>query len=483
MNAATPSSGSPSSSSESGETEEPTPAAVLGRPARRRGRRFALSALGVVSVLVVATGLYVFWLYSTTGRIGGVGSALLDPRRAATTAVPGQTVATLAAGGGVEYTTSVEAADTTPDNAPGDPTPGAFTTDPSPIPLPGTPGTVPGLPGPGTGTPATSADTFPDTGPLPDISVDGLDPSSTVDTLPAPLVTIPADQVNNKPLVDTSQVASLGGKNTINILMAGSDNRDNVPDSQAVGLGKGKVSGSRTDTIMIMRIDPDAKKAWVLSLPRDLWVRMPGTNTFDRINAASARSDALLVQTIQENLGIPIHHMMKVDFVGFQRVVAAVGGVNICFDKPARDKVTRLNVTSAGCQRLNATQATAYVRSRYYEEKQADGTWKRDPLSDLGRIKRQQKFIRNGMDAAIGRGFRDPITLNAALKNLRSAIAFDKSLGFGEVLSLANKLRSFDPQSLETFVVPTIGGQIDKKSVLVIDTKSATFLIGQFGHR
>ncbi len=468
MNTATP------SSDESTEPEESTPGAVLGRPPRRRGRRLAFGALGVVAVLVLATALYVFWLYATTGRIGGVGSALLDPKRPPTTAAPGQTVATLAASGGVEINATVAPPDTTPDGT---------STDPSPIPPPGTPNTVAGLPGPNSGTPANSTDMFPDAGRLPDISVDGLDPSSTVDTLPRPLVTIPPDQVNNKPLVDTSQVASFGGKNTINILMAGSDNRDDVPDNQAVGLGKGKVSGSRTDTIMIMRIDPDAKKAWVLSLPRDLWVRMPGTNTFDRINAASARSDALLVQAIQENLGIPIHHMMKVDFVGFQRVVAAVGGVNICFDKPARDKVTRLNVTAAGCQRLNATQATAYVRSRYYEEQQPDGSWKRDPLSDLGRIKRQQKFIRNGMDAAIGRGFRDPITLNAALKNLRSAISFDKSLGFGEILSLANKLRSFDPQSLQTFVVPTIGGRIDKKSVLVIDTKIAASVIGQFGHR
>lgn len=444
-------------------------------PRPRPARRYLVITLAAVATTLLAVVLYGFWLYATTGRIDGVGASQLDPKRTVNASAPGRTVGTLVAGEGVELYPTTVASNTTPDGLGAD--------DTSPIPPPGTPNTVAGLPGPNTATPLNPTDTLPVANPLPGIAVDGLDSSLTVDTVPPPLVTIPAAQVNNKPLVDTSQVAAFGGSNAFNILMAGSDNREDVPESQAAGLGKGKVSGSRTDTIMIMRIDPDTKKAWVLSVPRDLWVRMPGTNQFDRINAASARSDQLLVKAIQENLGIPIRHMMKVDFVGFQRVVASVGGVTICFDKPARDHVTRLNVTVAGCQRLNASQSTAYVRSRYYEEQQADGTWKRDPLSDLGRIKRQQKFIRNGMDAAIGRGFRDPITLNAALKNLRSAIAFDTSLGFGEVLSLANKLRSFDPKSLETYVVPTIGGRIDRKSVLVIDGKTAASLVGRFGHR
>ena len=85
------------------------------------------------------------------------------------------------------------------------------------------------------------------------------------------------------------------------------------------------------------------------------------------------------------------------------------------------------------------------------------------------------------MTAAIGKGFRNPITLNAALKNLRSAIAFDKTLGFTEVLSLANKVRSFDPQSLATFTVPTKRARIDGKEVLQIDPKTAADVIGQFG--
>ena len=434
------------------------------------------SFLAVALLLFSGVG-YLYWRFASIPRIDGVGSKQLD---AGTSANPAGTVVTLATPTGVALpTTAPRTAPTTVAiTAAGD-------TEVSPIPPPGVPGTVPGLPGPGTDEVSAGSDVAP----LPGLDVDGLDvdglnsTDTSADTVPAPLVTIPESQVTNRPLLDTNSVKAVGGKNSFNILMTGTDNRDDVPENQAVGLGKGKVSGSRSDTIMVLRVDPDARKAWVLSIPRDLYVRMPGTNTFDRINAASARSDALLVRTIQENLGIPIKHMMKVDFVGFQRVVAAVGGVNICFAKPARDRVTALNQPSVGCFKLNPRQATAYVRSRKYEEKQADGTWKRDPRSDLGRIARQQTFIRNGLAAAVKRGTRNPATLNAVLADLRSAIAFDKALGFTEVLALANKMRSFEPDALQTLVVPTTGQRIDKKDVLVLDVEKAVETIGMFGHR
>ncbi len=443
------------------------------RISRPRLRRIALFSLVAALVIVVSSVAYLYWRFSSIPRISGVGSAQLDPKR---TTGPGGTVVTLMTpvGETIPVTTIADSTDAAADDTTTDTTP-----ESSPIPPPGTPATIAGLPGPN--TPVEPETTQP-AAPLPGLSVDGLD-DTTPDTLPPPLVTIPEDQVTNRPLLDTSAVTAVGGRSSFNILMIGTDDRSDVPANQAVGFGKGKVSGSRSDTIMVLRVDPDAKKAWVLSIPRDLYVRMPGTNEFDRINAASARSDALLVRTIQENLGIPIQHMMKVNFIGFQRVVAAVGGVNICFPKPARDKVTRLNQPTAGCFRLNPTQATAYVRSRRYEDQQKDGTWRADPRGDLGRIARQQTFIRNGMAAAIKRGMRNPTTLNAVLADLRSAIAFDKSLGFTEVLSLANKMRSFEPDALETLVVPTLSRRIDSKAVLVLDMDSAPETIGKFGHR
>ena len=437
---------------------------------RSRLARIAFVSFAAAVLLVVASIGYLYWRFSSIPRIREVGAAQLDPNAVMQ---PGGTVVTLPTPVG-ETIPDVPIADSTEATA----SDGTIV-ESSPIPPPGTPATIAGLPG--TGDPVASDTTQP-AAPLPGLAVDGLD-DMTADTLPPPLVTIPEDQVMNRPLLDTSKVKAVGGPRSFNILMIGTDDRRRVPDNQAVGLGKGKVAGSRSDTIMVLRVDPDAKKAWVLSIPRDLFVRMPGTNEFDRINAASARSDALLVRTIQENLSIPIQHMMKVDFVGFQRVVAAVGGVTICFPKPARDKVTRLNQPTAGCFRLNPTQATAYVRSRRYEERQANGKWRADPRSDLGRIARQQTFIRNGMAAAIKRGMRNPTTLNAVLADLRSAIAFDRSLGFTEVLTLANRMRSFEPDALETLVVPTLSRRIENKAVLVLDLDTAVPTVGQFGHR
>ena len=437
---------------------------------RRRFGRVALVAFVAAVVLGGSSVGYLYWRFSSIPRIAGVGSDQLDPKRPAG---PGSSVVTLPTPTGETIPETTVAA--SPDSVASSDT----ATPSSPIPPPGTPATIAGLPGPNI---SAGVETTEPAGPLPGLSIDGLD-ETTPDTLPPPLVTIPEDQVNNRPLLDTSTVSAVGGRRSFNILMIGTDDRSDVPEDQAVGFGKGKVAGSRSDTIMVLRVDPDAKQAWVLSIPRDLYVRMPGTNSFDRINAASARSDALLVRTIQENLGIPIQHMMKVNFIGFQRVVAAVGGVNICFPKPARDRVTQLNQPTDGCFRLNPTQSTAYVRSRRYEERQKDGTWRADPRGDLGRIARQQTFIRNGMTAAIKRGMRNPTTLNAVLADLRSAIAFDKSLGFTEVLSLANKMRSFEPDALATLVVPTLSRRIDNKAVLVLDMDSAAATIGQFGHR
>jgi LCP family protein required for cell wall assembly len=415
---------------------------------RRRGLRIVLFVFLAVFVLLAGAIGYLYWQFSLGKRID-LPPNTLDPKVN-------------------EATISREPIVTIPTPTAGVPSAGVDPTgDGSGTPEPGVPNTVPGLPGPN--VPAVE-----DTTPLPPIDITGLDPTL------APLNTLPADQLKIGPLIDTSSITAVGGPNTLNFLVVGSDDRSTVPKGQEHIYGN--VIGSRSDTIMILRVDPDARKAWVLSIPRDLYVRMPGTNEFDRINAASGRSDALLVKTIQENLNIPIQHMMKVDFVGFQKVVSAVGGVKICFKFPTRDVKSGLD-QKAGCNVLTGRQATGYVRSRYFEEQMADGSWKRDGRADLGRIERQQKFMRAGMEAAVNKGFRSPTKLHATLTKLRSAVAFDPTLGFTDVLSLADKLRSFDPDSLESQTVPGDPFTIDKKAVLKLNVKRATPIVGQFGHR
>ena len=89
---------------------------------------------------------------------------------------------------------------------------------------------------------------------------------------------------------------------------------------------------------------------------------------------------------MQQELGIPIHHYVEVDFSGFKSLIDAIGGVELCFLYPTRDTNTGLNITEPGCHQLDGVQALAYARSRYYEEFREDGEWHVDGTADLGRI-------------------------------------------------------------------------------------------------
>jgi LCP family protein required for cell wall assembly len=281
------------------------------------------------------------------------------------------------------------------------------------------------------------------------------------------------------PLLDTSGVTPFGGSGAKNYLMIGVDSRADIPADQKTAFGE--VGGSRSDTIMLLRLNPSTNQAWVLSFPRDLYVRIAGTNQFNRLNAAYAKSAATLTSTLRENFNVPVDHFAVVDFVGFQKVVDAVGGVTICFPKASRDTKTGLD-QPAGCNLLNPVQATAYVRSRHFQEG-ANGTWHEDPRGDLGRIQRQQAFIRAVLSQAVKKGMSDPVTFNRLLTSMRAALTLDSAFGFGDIAKLASDLHSFDPNTLQTFTVPNVPRRINGKDILLVDNAKASKVIGQFGQR
>jgi LCP family protein required for cell wall assembly len=168
-----------------------------------------------------------------------------------------------------------------------------------------------------------------------------------------------------------------------------------------------------------------------------------------KINAALSAGRDSLIATIQENFGIPINHYVEVDFLGFQELVEAVDGVPIYFDKPLRDTHTGLNVTSTGCVTLSADQALAYARSRYLQYYE-DGAWHYDGTSDLGRISRQQDFIRRAIQRAIDKGVRNPLTLNTLINAGLNSVSLDDTLVVDDLLRLGRRFRSFDPEQLRT---------------------------------
>lgn len=259
----------------------------------------------------------------------------------------------------------------------------------------------------------------------------------------------------------------------MNVLLVGSDTRENVTPDEAKKFGTQEdVGGKKSDTIMILHADPRTKKAAILSIPRDLYVEIAGTNRTDRINTAIQAEDGerRLIQTIQDQLGIQIDHYAEVDFYGFRGIVNSVGGVTIPFTSPARDLVTGLRVPNAGCVELDGDQALAYARSRHYQSYES-GRWRSDPTGDIGRISRQQNFIRRMMKQAIAQGVRNPIKANSMVGTATKYVTIDNALSTADIRRLASRFKSLEPEAVDMLSLPVVGRTIRATGAQVLDLK------------
>jgi LCP family protein required for cell wall assembly len=260
----------------------------------------------------------------------------------------------------------------------------------------------------------------------------------------------------------------------LNFLLVGSDSRDCISPEQADAaafLGE-PVVGGRSDTIMVLRVERNAESAAILSFPRDLWVRINGSNRKSRINNAFDKADpSRLVRTIEDNFGVRIDHYVDVDFCAFKKMVEVVGGVKVPFAYPTRDRYSGLNVTEPGCVTFTGDAALAYVRSRHYEYK-VDGEWEDDISSDFGRIARQQDFIRRALQKALDRGARQPLVANQLIDAALSNVTVDSNLTVGDMYDLATRLRAFDPNTVKTYRIDGAGVIIGGAAVIQPDINS-----------
>ncbi len=265
------------------------------------------------------------------------------------------------------------------------------------------------------------------------------------------------------------------GERVLNVLLVGSDSSAGLDADDPVQTGR---EGERFgDVIIVAHVDERSGDIALLSFPRDLWVPIAGANTSDRINRAFVvGGPGALIDTLENEFGLPIHHYVNVDFAGFQGLVDAVGAVTVPFESAARDwnvaakpvprSQTGFYVGEAGCHSLDGQTALAYVRSRYYQTQDENGEWITDPTSDFGRIGRQQDFLRRLAQAAIDRGARNPFVLNNLLDATLSNVAIDHELTPQLILDLGLAFRSFDPQDLETYSIPVVDAEIDGNQVL-----------------
>ena len=262
-----------------------------------------------------------------------------------------------------------------------------------------------------------------------------------------------------------------------NFLLTGSDNGScaDAKSSTTGGIGDRTSLGERSDTIMIIRIDPSSKRAAILSFPRDLWVNIAGTTRQNRINSAFKSTDPnRLVDTIEKSFGIPVDHYVNVNFCAFKEIVTAVDGVKVPFLYPTHDKKTGLNVTTPGCINFDGDRALAYVRSRsgyrYFDTTKQK--WLEDPSGDLGRISRQQDFLRRSMQRALDKGSSNigvaNNLLNAALKN----VITDDQLTPRGMLDLAQAMRDLNTRTVATYTIDSYPKRIGELSVLIPQIKS-----------
>lgn len=221
---------------------------------------------------------------------------------------------------------------------------------------------------------------------------------------------------------------------TVTILLLGSDRREGW-------------THWRTDTIILVAVDTRGHTAGLLSIPRDLWVYIPGRGN-ERINTADLWGEmgkypgggpALIKKTIEYNLGLPVHYYVRVDLQGFVKIIDTLGGVTVDVDCPLSDRFpdpdspsgfTDLDL-SPGIYHLDGKTALYYSRSRL-------------STSDFDRSRRQQKVIRGIWEQALR------LDILPKIPELWQALGdtFQTDLSLEQVLTLAYLGTQMEPQNI-----------------------------------
>jgi LCP family protein required for cell wall assembly len=252
------------------------------------------------------------------------------------------------------------------------------------------------------------------------------------------------------------------------MLVIGSDTR-NISGGGQYG-GTSAVQGQRSDSIILVRVNPKSRSLALLSIPRDTLVPIPGYGT-TRINTAfNSGTPSLLVKVLDQDFGIQINHVVVFNFDTFEAVANAVGGVGQYFPTPARDLFSGLNIPAAGCYSLSGAQALAFVRSREYQYN-LNGQWQYQlyPESDLARIQRQQAFVKALARKAKQVAPTNPLALNNIIAGVTKNLTVDSTLSNSLLFALAKDFRSANLSTIPSYTYPTqnsvaVPGALDPQS-------------------
>ena len=233
----------------------------------------------------------------------------------------------------------------------------------------------------------------------------------------------------DKPVGDTASDGLLKVKDKTTIMIMGVDERDDD-----VG---------RSDTLMIATIDPKKDQAALLSIPRDTRVKIKG-HGYDKINAAYAYGGHKLTEsTVEGLLGVDVEHYIMINTKSFQKIIDAIGGIDIDVEKrmyyedPWDDDGGLVINLRPGMQHMDGKTAMTYVRFR-------------DEEGDIGRIKRQQKFMKACMDKLVSPSIipKLPTVITEVMDSIKT------DLSMRQLLEFAGTLKSAQKNGLKTEMVP-----------------------------
>ncbi|MFF3938771.1 LCP family protein [Streptomyces phaeofaciens] len=266
------------------------------------------------------------------------------------------------------------------------------------------------------------------------------------------VTSLDADIVRVDPFKDMKNRPRAG--HGMNLLLVGTDGRDRISERERRAFRLGGAPCHCTDTIMIVHISEDRERASVVSLPRDSYAETPphtdqvtGEEHHGhpiKLNAAYAEGGPqLTVRTVESMTHVKIDHYLEVDFTSFMKTVDVVGGVKVCTAQPLRDTYTGLDL-APGTHTLRGGAALQYVRARHA-----------DASSDLGRMKRQQRFLASLVERATSSGILlNPLRFRDVTRAVLGSVRADREFGTDELLDLGRAMRTFSPSSSEFTTVP-----------------------------
>lgn len=222
--------------------------------------------------------------------------------------------------------------------------------------------------------------------------------------------------------------------------------------------------GTRTDTMMLVRVNADKKQVSLVSIPRDSKVYLAGNRGVDKINAAHALGGPdLAVQTVQDSFGIPIDNFLVINLRGVRNLVDSLGGIDLYIEKSMHytDNTAKLFINfEPGQQHLNGKQAEAFLRFRH------------DQLGDIGRIRRQQQFI-----SAVSKKLREPGVVFKIPTMVQLANQYlETDLNTNDLLTLAFFGKDLNLNNLRTATLPGHPSGM-RVSYWVIDPEPAQLIL------